>query len=38
MPQQTTLAKIGRYEGIGLHSGEKVYMTLRPAPAHTGIV
>src|SRR5690606_32869147 len=24
--------------GIGLHSGAKIYMTLRPAPANTGIV
>ena len=24
--------------GIGLHSGDKVYMSLRPAPANTGIV
>jgi len=27
-----------RATGIGLHSGAKVYMTLRPAPANTGIV
>jgi UDP-3-O-[3-hydroxymyristoyl] N-acetylglucosamine deacetylase len=27
-----------RATGIGLHSGEKVYMTLRPAPANSGIV
>ena len=27
-----------RATGIGLHSGEKVYMTLRPAPADHGIV
>jgi UDP-3-O-[3-hydroxymyristoyl] N-acetylglucosamine deacetylase len=24
--------------GVGLHTGEKVYMTLRPAPANSGIV
>ena len=27
-----------RATGIGLHSGEKVYMTIRPAPQNTGIV
>lgn len=24
--------------GVGLHSGEKVYLTLRPAPVNTGII
>lgn len=27
-----------RATGVGLHSGEKVYLTLRPAPDDTGIV
>ena len=36
--RQRTLKETIRASGIGLHSGEKVYMTLRPAPAHTGIV
>jgi UDP-3-O-[3-hydroxymyristoyl] N-acetylglucosamine deacetylase len=27
-----------RATGVGLHTGAKVYMTLRPAPANTGIV
>lgn len=27
-----------RATGVGLHSGEKVYMTLRPAPVDTGVV
>jgi UDP-3-O-[3-hydroxymyristoyl] N-acetylglucosamine deacetylase len=27
-----------RATGVGLHSGEKVYLTLRPAPVDTGIV
>ena len=27
-----------RATGIGLHTGEKVYLTLRPAPPNTGIV
>jgi UDP-3-O-[3-hydroxymyristoyl] N-acetylglucosamine deacetylase len=36
--KQRTLKDSIRATGIGLHSGVKVYMTLRPAPAHTGIV
>ena len=36
--QQRTLKDSIRATGIGLHSGEKVYMTLRPAPANTGVV
>lgn len=36
--QQRTLKDSIRATGIGLHSGAKVYMTLRPAPANTGIV
>lgn len=35
---QTTLAHAVTYKGIGLHSGEPVVMTLKPAPADTGIV
>ena len=27
-----------RATGVGLHTGEKVYLTLRPAPPNTGIV
>jgi len=27
-----------RATGVGLHTGEKIYLTLRPAPADTGIV
>ena len=27
-----------RATGVGLHTGEKVYLTLRPAPVNTGIV
>ena len=37
MKQRTLRASI-RATGVGLHSGEKVYMTLRPAPANNGIV
>jgi UDP-3-O-[3-hydroxymyristoyl] N-acetylglucosamine deacetylase len=36
--KQRTLKTSIRATGIGLHSGVKVYMTLRPAPANTGIV
>jgi UDP-3-O-[3-hydroxymyristoyl] N-acetylglucosamine deacetylase len=35
--QQTLKSAIG-CRGIGLHTGQKVSMTLRPAPADTGIV
>jgi UDP-3-O-[3-hydroxymyristoyl] N-acetylglucosamine deacetylase len=36
--RQRTLKESVQASGIGLHSGDKVYMTLRPAPANTGIV
>nr|WP_085440982.1 UDP-3-O-acyl-N-acetylglucosamine deacetylase [Magnetofaba australis] len=35
---QRTLKNTIRCTGIGLHSGEKVHMTLRPAPENSGIV
>lgn len=38
MMKQRTLKNIIRATGVGLHSGEKVYLTLKPAPADTGIV
>jgi UDP-3-O-[3-hydroxymyristoyl] N-acetylglucosamine deacetylase len=38
MINQKTLKNVIRATGIGLHTGEKVYMTLRPAPVNTGIV
>ena len=38
MIRQRTLKNIIRATGIGLHSGEKVYLTLRPATVDTGIV
>lgn len=38
MQCQTTLASVVRLSGTGLHSGRSVSMTLRPAPAGTGIV
>jgi len=38
MIRQRTLKNIIRATGVGLHSGEKVYLTLKPAPVNTGIV
>lgn len=38
MIRQRTLKNVIRATGVGLHTGEKVLMTLRPAPANTGIV
>lgn len=38
MIRQRTLKNTIRATGVGLHSGEKVYLTLRPAPVETGIV
>lgn len=38
MLRQRTLRNTIRATGVGLHSGEKVFMTLRPAPVDTGIV
>ena len=38
MLRQRTLKTTIRATGVGLHSGEKVYMTLRPAAENTGIV
>jgi len=35
--QQQTLAKPASFSGIGLHSGNKVEMTLLPAPPNSGI-
>ena len=35
---QKTLNDTIKFKGIGLHSGEKVTMTLSPAPPNTGIV
>ena len=37
MLQQQTLAKPASFSGIGLHSGNKVEMTLLPAPPNSGI-
>ena len=38
MIKQRTLAKSVSSIGVGLHKGEKVTLTLRPAPDNTGIV
>ena len=38
MIKQRTLQNTIRATGVGLHSGEKVYLTLRPAAPNTGIV
>src|SRR6202171_1673212 len=38
MLKQRTIKTIVKTVGIGLHSGRKVELTLRPAPANTGIV
>ncbi len=35
---QRTLKNIIRATGVGLHTGKKIYLTLRPAPEDTGIV
>jgi len=36
--RQRTLNNTIRATGVGLHTGEKVYLTLKPAPIDTGIV
>ncbi|GAB1383178.1 UDP-3-O-acyl-N-acetylglucosamine deacetylase [Burkholderiales bacterium] len=38
MLAQRTLKSLTRAVGVGLHSGERVELTLRPAPPDTGIV
>jgi UDP-3-O-[3-hydroxymyristoyl] N-acetylglucosamine deacetylase len=38
MIRQRTLKNIIRATGVGLHTGEKVYLTLRPAAIDTGII
>ena len=38
MIKQRTLRNSIRATGVGLHTGKKVYLTLRPAPVDTGIV
>lgn len=38
MLKQRTLKNVIQATGVGLHTGDKVYMTLRPAAVNTGIV
>ncbi|MGC8770015.1 MAG: UDP-3-O-acyl-N-acetylglucosamine deacetylase [Brevinematia bacterium] len=38
MRKQNTISKEIYFEGVGLHSGDKVRLTLKPAPVNTGIV
>jgi UDP-3-O-[3-hydroxymyristoyl] N-acetylglucosamine deacetylase len=38
MLRQRTLKSLIRASGVGLHTGKKVRMALRPAPADTGVV
>ena len=38
MIRQRTLKNVIRATGVGLHSGEKAHLTLRPAPVDAGIV
>lgn len=38
MIKQRTLKNTIRATGVGLHTGEKIYLMLRPAPVNTGVV
>ena len=38
MIRQRTLKNVIRATGVGLHTGEKVYLTLRPAAPDSGII
>ena len=38
MLKQRTLKNTIRATGVGLHTGEKIYLTLHPAPANHGII
>jgi UDP-3-O-[3-hydroxymyristoyl] N-acetylglucosamine deacetylase len=38
MIKQRTLKNVIRATGVGLHTGDKVYLTLRPAPVDNGVV
>lgn len=38
MLKQRTLKNVIRATGVGLHTGQKVYLAMRPAPVDTGIV
>ncbi len=36
--RQRTLKNVIRATGVGLHTGQKVFLTLRPAPENSGII
>ncbi|WP_018693495.1 UDP-3-O-acyl-N-acetylglucosamine deacetylase [Algicola sagamiensis] len=38
MVKQRTIKQVIQMTGVGLHKGDKVELTLRPAPANTGII
>jgi UDP-3-O-[3-hydroxymyristoyl] N-acetylglucosamine deacetylase len=38
MIKQRTLKRSIEATGLGLHTGRKVTLTLRPAPANTGVI
>ena len=38
MIKQRTLKNVIRATGVGLHTGKKVYLTLRPAPIDLGVI
>lgn len=38
MIKQRTLKNTIRATGVGLHTGEKIYLTLRPAPVDSGVI
>jgi len=38
MIKQRTLKNVIRATGVGIHTGQKVYLTLRPAAVNTGII
>lgn len=38
MVKQRTLKNLIRATGVGVHTGEKIYITLRPAPANSGVI
>lgn len=38
MIKQRTLKNVIRATGVGVHTGKKVFLTLKPAPVNTGII
>ena len=38
MSQQRTLKNVIRATGVGVHTGKKIYLTLRPAPINSGVI